>query len=355
MPDLSWLAQYGALGLLIIVVLLFVIFYDKFEKPIAGIHSLLSWAGASWRRRAVKSEIQSNINAFSQSVEKEVPNIMPYNMKLQFVSDIDKAELLRDKSLVLVRIRDRRHDDKNFVHAMLAFCPIGVLPASRPYLDDSLGDAVDFTITRKFLNALQYQSALNYLYKEVLEPETTERPELDKLCRILDHLDEQGLFTKVVLRELRDFGTKVASRYPTEMHKKETRQFVEYMDAIAKRLSGEDCNTDFQGSCISIGFVFIGTSPKIEKEGSVPYLRAIQYKKGMRIERIYIAARDWAMDIAERTSYLAEKRGFAKMVKKPIHYNATDTEGRQREQVLIEMQLVAVPFAPPEQGSLLEE
>ena len=105
-----------------------------------------------------------------------------------------------------------------------------------------------------------------------------------------------------------------------------------------------------------MGFVFIGTSPKIEKEGSLPYLRAIQYKKGMRIERIYIAARDWAVDTAKKTSCLAEKRGFGKMVKKPMQYRATDTEGQRREQVLIEMQLTATsPLAPPEQGKLLEE
>jgi len=40
-------------------------------------------------------------------------------MKLQFVREMDRAELLREKNLVLVRIRDRRHDDKNFVHASL--------------------------------------------------------------------------------------------------------------------------------------------------------------------------------------------------------------------------------------------
>ena len=352
---LNLLAQYGGWGLLIIAVILFAIFYEKLEKPVAGIHALLSRLGASWRRRAIKSEIQSQVNSFSRSVEKEVPNTMPYNMKLRFVSDIDRAELLKDKSLVLVRIRDRYHDDKNFVHGMLAFCPVGVLPASRPYLDDFLGDAIDFTITRKFLNNIQYQGALNYLYEEVIRPETEVKPELDKLCRTLDRLDEQGLFTKVVLRELRDFGAKVGSRYPTQAHKNETKQFVEYMYTIATRTPGEVCETDFQGNCISMGFVFIGTSPKIEAEGALPYLRAIQWRKSMGIEMIYIAARDWAVDIAERTSYLAEKVGLTKTLKRRKYY-AIDSLGQRREHILIEMQLITTTlFAPPEQGRLLEE
>lgn len=352
---LSWLSQYGTWGLLATAVILFVIFYDKLERPVARIYGLFSRAGARWRREAVKREIQSSVNSFSQSMDKEALNTMPYNMKLKFVTEMDRAELRRDKSLVLVRIRDRRHDDKNFVHAMLTFCPVGVLPASRSYLDDLLGDAIDFTVTRKFLNAIQYLGALNYLYREVIEPETTENPDLDKLCTILDHLDEQGLFTKVVLRELRDFGAKVGSRYPTEAHKEETRQFVTYMNTIATRAPGEVCETDFQGNCISMGFVFIGTSPKIEAEGAVPYLRAIQWRKSMGLERIYIAARDWAVDIAERTSYLAEKRKLVKILKRRRYY-ATDSLGERREHILIEIQPIkAASSAPPEQGRLLEE
>lgn len=352
---LIWLSQYGPWGLVAVAIILFIIFYDKAEKPVAKILDLFYWAGGNWRRRAVKADIQSDINSFSQSMDKEVPNIMPYNIKLQFVSDIDRAELLRDKNLVLVRIRDRRHDDKNFVHAMLAFCPIGVLPASRPYLDNLLSDGIDLTITRKFLNAIQYQGALNYLYKEVIEPEIAEKPELDKLCTILDRFDERGLFTKVVLRELRDFATKVESRYPTEAHKNEIRQFVEYMDVIAKRQPGEKCETDFIGNHISMKLVMVGTPDTLTTKGIVGYLQAIQWAKGRNIERAYIAARDKYIPDAERTAYLAQKQGLGRIVGKPKTYDAADASGQRRKHILVEMQLVVSPFAPPEQGRLLEE
>ena len=352
---LSWLSQYGPWGLLIIAVILFAIFYEKLEKPIARLNDLFSWVGASRRRIAIKSDIQSKINSFSRSIDKEVPNTMPYNMKLKFVSEIDRAELLRDKNLVLVRVRDKKHDDKNFVHAMLAFCPAGVLPASRPYLDDCICDAVDFTVTRKFLNAIQYQSALNYLYKEIIEPETQEKPEVEKLCTILDRFDEQGLFTKVVLKELRDFVVKVKSRYPTEAHKNETRQFVEYMDVIAKRQPGEKCELEFMGNCISMRLIMVGTVDTLTTKGITGYLQAIQWAKGMNIERVYVTARDKHIPDAERTAYLAQKKSLGKIVGKPKRYFATDTRGARRENILIEMQLIVSPFAPAEQGRLLEE
>ena len=134
---LIWLSQYGGWGLLAIAVILIVLFYDKLERPIARVYDLFSWAGARRRRQAIKADIQSSVNLFSRSMDKEVPNTMPYDMNLQFVSgdEIESAEVLRNKNLVLVRIRDRRRDDRNFVHAMLTFSPVGVLPASRPYLE----------------------------------------------------------------------------------------------------------------------------------------------------------------------------------------------------------------------------
>jgi len=353
---LNWLSQYGAWGLLASIVILFIIFYDNLERAIARIYGLFYWAGARWRREAVKRDIQSSVNSFSQSMDKEASNIMPYNMKLKFVTEVDRAELRRDENLVLVRIRDRRHDDKNLVHAMLTFCPAGVLPASRPYLDDSMGDAIDFTVTRKFLNSLRYQGALNYLCKEVIEPQIAETPELDKLCRIFDRLDEQGLFTKVVLRELRDFGAKVGSRYPTNEHKQETKQLVEYMDAVATRSPGERMDqVGCQGTYITMGFLFVGDIDKIASLGATPYLSHIQKLKARKLERVYIAARGDYISMADRLSYLAERGKLAKRIKSKRYY-ASDTSGRRREHILIEMQLiVSVPFEQEEQSRLFEE
>ncbi|NQT31909.1 MAG: hypothetical protein HQ588_06200 [Deltaproteobacteria bacterium] len=352
---LGWLAQYGGWGFLIIVLLIFALCYEKFEKPVAKVYDLLSQVSTRWRRRAIKTEIQSNINSFSRSIDKEVPNTMPYNMELKFVTDVERAELLKTKNMILVRIRDRKHDDKNIVHAMLAFCPVGVLPTSRIYLDDCLGDAIDFTVTRKLLSATQHQSAITYLHREVIEPAIKEKPDLDNICRILDRFDDQGLFTKVVLRELRDFGAKVGSRYPTETHKSETRQFVEYMDVIAKRQPGEKCETSFNGNCISMIFLMVGTADKLATKGITGYLQAIQWARGRGLGRVYIAARDSLISEAERTAYLAQKRGLGKIVGKPKIYEATDIRGLRRKNVLIEMQLITSPFAPPEQGKLIED
>jgi len=328
---------YGGWGLVIFILILIFLCPDKVDKWKALILGFLSWAGPWWRKEQIKAAIQDNINSFRVSTEKEVKGIMPYSVRLKYVRGMERGELLAQKNLVIIRIRDRRDDDKNLVHAMLMFCPSGLLAQSRPYFEKPLSDAIDYTVTRKFLDDLKQYSALAYLYEGVIKPALEAKADLQKFCRIFDRLDEQGLFTKVILRELRDFGARLGSRFPETAHGKEAKEFVKYMDVIATRAPGEECDTHFQGNFISMGFVWVGRSEKIAGAGAVPYIQAVQWKKNMGIRRIYIGARGTFIDSATRVAYLAEKRGIAKMLK-PKEYHAVDSEGRRRKCILIEME-----------------
>ena len=98
----------------------------------------------------------------------------------------------------------------------------------------------------------------------------------------------------------------------------------------------------------------VGTVDTLSTKGIVGYLQAIQWAKGRGIERVYIAARDNHIPEAERTAYLAQKQSLGRIVGSPKIYEATDTRGVNRKNVLIEMRLVTSPFTPPEQGKLLE-
>lgn len=331
------IALYGGWGLVIFILILIFLCPEKVDKWKGVILGFLSWAGPSLRKQQIKASIQGNINSFRVSANKEVKDIIPYNMKLEFVSRMERAELLAQKNLVIVRIRDRRDDDKNLVHAMLTFCPAGLLPQARPYFEKSLSDAIDYTVTRKLLDGLKQYSALAYLYEEVIKPELDANADLQRFCTIFERLDEQGLFIKVILRELRDFGARIGFRLPDAAHRKEAKEFIEYMDVIATRAPGEECDTHFQGNFISMGFVWVGKSNKVARTGTILYIQAVEWKKNMGIARIYIGARDAFVDTAIRAAYLAEKRGVGKMLK-PKEYYAVDTEGRRRKCILIEME-----------------
>lgn len=360
---LAALRGYGALGSLLLAVILFVLFYEKFEKPISRIYDLFSLVRRSWRKRAVKLAIQGNINSFSRSIDKIVPGSMPYSMRLEFVRSVDRAELLQGKNIVIVRIRDRKDDDKNLVHTMLACCPAILIPSARRYLDESMNKAIDLTMARKLLSALEHHSALCYLDTEVLPSEITDEPSLGELCKIFDQLDEHGVFARVVLRELRDFGAKVGSRYPHEGHKIETKEFVQYVHKVISRAPGVEMREiGYRGQYIASAFVLIGLGTRILSEGATPYLNFMRRLRSDRFEKAYLAARGGApgtvesesIKMAERVSYLAERGGLAKRIKSSRYY-APDLRGMRREQILIEMEIMPPSPSEMQQGRLIEE
>ena len=355
MSDLAQaLLEYGGWGLLALVLILVIINIESVEKAAGDLLSFFAWAGGGIRRRSIRSRIQGQVNQFSRSLDAEAKGLIPYNMRLEFIRAVDRAELLGQKSLVIVRIRDRKDDDRNLVHAMLAFCPVGLLPQARPYLGNPLSLAIDLTTTRKLLNRLRHYSALQYLYDHVLPQEKSEFPDLDQLCSRFDYLDERGLFTRVILREFRDFGASVESHYPQPDHAAEARNFVEYVHTVACREPGEEMvERGYKGNYISTAFVLIGTGWRIQTEGATPYLRHLRYLRSLGFRRALLAARDRSIDMAERVSYLAERGRLAKRGASK-EYEAKDASGQPRKNVLIEMNILPLQSGEVPQGHLFE-
>lgn len=320
---------------------------ERVEKAVGFFLGLFSWAGAGVRRRSIRARIQGDVNTFSRSIDAEVKGLMPYNMRLEFVKEVDRAELLRGEPVVVVRMRDRKDDHSNLVHAMLAFCPVGLISQARPYLGKSVSLAIDLTLTRKLLNSLQDYSGLQYLYDDVVPMMKAESPDLDGFCSTFDYLDQRGLLTRVVLREFRDFGASVESHYPQQEHADEARGFIEYVHTVASRSPGEDMvEPGYRGQYIATAFVLIGIEDRIASEGATPYLRHLRFLRSRGFKRALLAARGRSIDMAQRVSYLAEKASLAKR-RASKEYFARDATGRRRRHCLIEMAIL-----PPGPGEL---
>ena len=275
---IAWIPTVGPFGVLI-AVLAFVIAYPERTERISGwLLGLFNFGFKKIRQRSIKSSLQGRISTFARSMNEQVNGIMPYNVRLSFVKEIDRTELDPENQVVIVRIRDNLEDDRNLVNSMMAFCSIGVVPQARQYLSKTMNAAIDVTVTRKLLNDLKHYGALQYLYNEVLtEDGSDEGKAREEFCRMFDALDESGLFTRVFLEEMRDFGARIASRYPTPFHNAEAVQFAEYVYQFTTRPTGSDMgDIGYDGNYISTAFVPVGTSETMTSGGEAPYLKHIQ-------------------------------------------------------------------------------
>jgi hypothetical protein len=272
-------------------------------------------------------------------------------MDLNFVRDIDRSELDPNKKIVIVCLKDRGADDRNIVHSMMAYCPCGVIPQARPYLSDAMNESINVTVTRKFLNYLKHYSALQYLYNDVLPKCARDIPGFDNFCKIFDTLDDNGLFTRVILEELRDLGARVETRYPADSHGVESTNFVNYVYNVATRQTGDvSSKIGYMGQHIATAFVFVGIGERMLSEGPTIYLNHIRKLRDAGFERAYLAARGGhkgqeentlSIDTAERVSYLAERANLAKRGR-AMRYYATTRDGT-RLHILTELKMIPPP------------
>lgn len=266
---------------------------EKAEKITGWLLSPFNFGIKKLRQRSIRSSIQGNINDFARSINRQFKGVMPYNLRLRFVQSVDRAELSPDKRMVIVRVRDTLQDDRNLVNAMMSFCSIGVVPQARRFLSQPMNAAINITMTRKLLNDLKHYSALQYLYDEVVEgADDWDIDPQAELCRMFDALDENGLFTRVVLEEMRDFGARIASQYPQPGHELEAEQFVQYVHEVVTRPQGQYLSKiGHSGSYMAIAFVLVGSPDTMAAGGETPYLDHIGILRALGYQKAYLAAR----------------------------------------------------------------
>ena len=340
----------GVISSLTVFIIYVMIFPEKTEKITGWLLGLFNFGFKKIRQRSIKSSLQGRISTFARSMNEQVNGIMPYNVRLSFVKEIDRTELDPENQVVIVRIRDNLEDDRNLVNSMMAFCSIGVVPQARQYLSKTMNAAIDVTVTRKLLNDLKHYGALQYLYNEVLtEDGSDEGKAREEFCRMFDALDESGLFTRVFLEEMRDFGARIASRYPTPFHNAEAVQFAEYVYQFTTRPTGSDMgDIGYDGNYISTAFVPVGTVETMVSGGEEPYLRHIRRLREAEYQKAYIIARgashsgnssgsasiNMALQVAK--SVRQQRLGI---VGRAVEFYAPDNIGNNRKNVLIKIDL----------------
>ena len=340
----------GVISSLTVFIIYVMIFPEKTEKITGWLLGLFNFGFKKIRQRSIKSSLQGRISTFARSMNEQVNGIMPYNVRLSFVKEIDRTELDPENQVVIVRIRDNLEDDRNLVNSMMAFCSIGVVPQARQYLSKTMNAAIDVTVTRKLLNDLKHYGALQYLYNEVLtEDGSDEGKAREEFCRMFDALDESGLFTRVFLEEMRDFGARIASRYPTPFHNAETVQFAEYVYQFTTRPTGSDMgDIGYDGNYISTAFVPVGTSETMTSGGEAPYLKHIQRLREAEYKKAYLIARGFSRsDNSPESESIKMALQVGKSVRqqrlgvvgRAVEFYAPDNIGNNRKNVLIKIDL----------------
>jgi len=240
--------------------------------------------------RSVALDIQGRIGSFSKSISSEVPGIMPYGIKIQWVTgEVTKESFFKDGEIIL-RMNYHTNQDENVVYAAMEYIARGMLSQSRPYVDERVMKSTDLICTKKLIDK-ERRTALQFYYGEILSPARKSDGELDRYVLIMQQLDELGYFTQILLRELQRLGVTMQFSIPEEGVKEETKQFVEFLDEkINRKKPGVDVYPEFLGEKIKTSIVYVA---RAEAETIEPHLVWINRCVDKGVDTIYLCGRGY--------------------------------------------------------------
>jgi small subunit ribosomal protein S1 len=294
-------------GILIILVYIFVLNPEKGERFLSLLAKLFSKISGTAEKVTTAQGIQSKINSFIKSINSEVENLLPYRLKIKWISEkIDKPSFIKD-GRVIVMLKYHQNWDENLSRATLLYMKEAVIPEARQHIHFKLSESIDLMMTKKALYSFaEARSSFNYFLREILHPKIENDTKIKDFCTVIANLEERGLFTRVLLRELKELGYKRAGLAETGDTVFETGKFTKFLTEIAQKERGENVPLTFVGRYIKIAVILVAR-PETEIWGIDPFIRRIREKIKERLNVIYIFARGKNIELAKEITKQCEK------------------------------------------------
>jgi len=294
---ISLVSSWSISGFVIILFFYFAFNPEKAEKWIALLTRLFSFASKKVEKIHISKDIQSKLNIYRKEVNNECKDLIPFKISVKFLNPVnfgeDRVEHYEDK--VIIIMKDRKNQDENFVKASLFCVEHTLIPNARRYLDPLLMKSVDLQFVKNLIADVD-KAKLNYFIDNHLSMHIEDNNEIAENINILDLLSERGVFTRIFLKVLREYGLQFFPRPSIPEHYKEPRIFFEKIKEFANKKSGENINPTFEGDYIKVSIIMIGRSSKVFTEtGDVnisPYMKWIFNCEDMGINSIFLLARD---------------------------------------------------------------
>lgn len=273
-----------------LIIYLFVLHQEKGEKLVGWLASLVAWISKKAERTATANKIQSKIDSFVTSINTEVEGLLPLGLKVRWIAPDLSREAFVENDRVVVLLGYHQNQDENLTRATFLYMNKAVIPGARPHIDRKLGQSIDLMMTKKALfSFIEDRSSLNHFIESVLRPQTDADPDLKEFCGIIDAVDERGLFTRVLLRELMELGIRRAGITETGDTVFETNEFSKLLKRVAEKERGVDVDPTFIKSNIRMSIIMVARPENVNV--SRIYLEAI--RKGIKksVRTFYIFAR----------------------------------------------------------------
>jgi len=240
-------------------------------------------------KKAIESEIKGRILSGIKKGSKEFEEILPYELKFNWTESSNRKDFFDDNRIVLCMDHNKTKN-QNIIHAIVNLVDCGLLPQNiDETLDVNLSKAQKAVLTDKIIKTT-YKEGRRYFQDNYLSKNIGIEVK-DKIAQ-LQHIDNDGMFTQIALRELAMFCVKAydLSRLEQDFGN-EYSDFIDFLMKIADRDKGEDSQLSFTGNYFKIGIILMTKKDTYAIHGEKAYLKRFEKISANGANSIYLKSR----------------------------------------------------------------
>ena len=241
------------------------------------------------KRTAIKNELESSVNrAFEQFASE---GFTRDQIVLSWVKpgEMGRAAFFQGgKAFLKLDYSESPHI--NLVEAAMLFCRRGgLLPETRQYIPHPLMRAIDLQFIDEILQRQRAAESRGHFIQEVQYPELQNSPETAKFVGQIQAVRQYGLFTRVLLPELRDYALLAHDEWTQHRHKEEIESFMNFLEAtVRSREKGTKTALLHVGQAIRTAIVLVGIPSRLQFEGTRPYVRRTAIHEQAGAQTVYL-------------------------------------------------------------------
>lgn len=311
----------GLSSLLVIIILLLLFIGatkpENFQIYFGFIWRILAHPFKSLRKHSIKSDVEGPCTKALKSIANELPDIDIPALTINWVSEDNLETALKDgKAIVKLKFED--NPTKNIVKATTIYVKDAFLKHTKPYINEDFRKALDISVTKKILLKIEKNSS--NILSTFIDENTSESSDVFERCELIEDIDDNGLFTRILLRELDLFGKKLHGRTIKEEYKRESDEFLRFVNQISIREYDDDTPLAFSKQILKVGIVLVAKEETFINYGIKPYLRRIKLGMSKGIESFYLLARGASVPILREVATQLLNTGNFVLINKPKEY-----------------------------------
>lgn len=260
---------------------------EKFQKWVSLFGWLISFI---WKRAdyfAIKNEVQGKINSYVGNLEANTTIQLP-RVKVRWAAEGGKEEIIWEDYEAILVMRDRKHRNKNFVHAAYFFTSEVLLKKPKRHLSKNLKVSLDLFATKKLLE-LESKAAVEQFISDYFSPQIEKQEDIRDYIKQYVKIDNLGVFFPVLIQELTYLGNKVFLDKPTENILKEVKGLIDFLEAFSQREVGDTTIQDsFAGSYLICSIKIVASRYIRESGYTQPNKERINRAIEIGFENIYV-------------------------------------------------------------------